>query len=1587
MPRLGDRIPTWVVDYLDIPFAQGGRDRHTGVDCWGLVRIVQAERFGVSLPDHHDAYVAPGEARGLTARIAEVMGAEMAGGSWSEVRGPGPGGAEMIASPSGGRQFAKGYWGVPGDARVGDVAVFRRGRDPWHVGLLVARGRMLHAIDGRPSCIERLDGPRWAARLDRVLRYAGPVRILARPRPFREDRIDIQMTAGASIAEMLRAAGVAPDAAAGVLRVFLGDTEVPHDRWCVVKPRPGRTITVTAVPAGGGGSGKDTLRIVLSIAVVVAAVAAPYALGLTGLPAALTAAGVSLAGNLAIVALIPPSRPRLTEAGPDTAISPTIAGARNEARPYSPIPVVLGMHRITPPYGALPYTEVIGDAQYLRLLFVVGYGPLEISDLRIGETPLEEFEGVEVQVREGYAGDAPITLYPGTVIETSLAAALAYNEPALRTGEQNAQEISLDITFPQGLFELNAAGVRVERTVQVRVEYAPAGSGSWTTVNAASPSGERQMDYLFRTPEVAIGGSGIHSGRIAWGLLFPDGPRTFGQGLPGSGFSWIAEGAVYVDQAGEWSFGIDCSDAGDVTINDRIVASWYGQHGTLGGATPDFTGHNGTINLTRGWHRLRVRVEVRPGAGTLGAIALGYRAPGAGAWSIVPASALTFPGASGTGVLRYRWYVTTGYGGPAGVMTVTAARGEPIRRSLAWAVAPGQYDVRLTRLTPNSSGDRIYDQCAWTALRTIRGDDPVQVPGLARIALRIKATDQLNGVIDSFNCLAEAVLPDWDASADSGAGAWITRATRSPAAAYRAVLQGPANKRPLGDIRIALSPIQAWSEACREKGLEYNAVLDTPGTVYERLRDIAAAGLASPAMLDGLHSVIRDVPQSVPVQHFTPRNSSGFRGTRRFPDLPHGFRVGILNERKRYERDEIVVLADGYQIAGLDAFGAAAPTLPPATRLETIEFAGVTDPDQAWRLGRYHLAVGRLRPETYELATGAEHLVCTRGDLVLVSHDVPLWGLGSGRVLAVITDTGGAIIGLQLDDEVVFEQGLDFRLRVRLADGASWVRDLSTPVQPGPAREVRFQPVSAGEPAPEPGDLWMFGRVGTESRECVVKSIAYDRDLGARLELVDAAPAIHQADSGTIPEFDPGLSIPPAFARVPAAPVIGTVVSGSGVNTRAPGGQELPAIVVPLSQPSGSESPAVSYQVRWRPLSADGTAEGPWAYLAIPGGGPCLVTIGPVETARTYALAARAIGPGGRPSAWTLEQHTVAAPSIRPPAPATLTVERLGDGTRRISWTFADSDPALAGVVIRYGEAWQTWDQMMVLHAGVLAGSPFETVMPGPGAWTFRVRSVDRSGVESLTEASCSVTLPPSRETDAAVSSDERFAGWPGTASNASVQIDGTLAADDNGVGGWLAPIVYESPAIDAGAEIAFAPAAYVEADGYVSVEVAWSSDDVIYTDWVLAGEAAGITVAGRYLKVRVTVQDNGDYPRAVLRQCQAIMRAPIQEVRVVGLDPALLPAAYISKVGQFRVPVPPGRFAVITSVQPVIVAMGAGWTVEVNDRNTTLGPMISTYDPTPDFANATVDVVIRGYGGPAASGVGGAGTGSGGSGGGIYSP
>jgi len=130
--------PSWVADYVGLPFKEHGRGRD-GMDCWGLCRTVLAERFGLHLPAYVEGYASTEDAKD----IARIIRGEMA--PWRPV----PAGAE----------------------RPGDVALIRMLNHPMHVGVVVARGWMLHIEEGIDACLERYDGSKWRRRLIGIYRH------------------------------------------------------------------------------------------------------------------------------------------------------------------------------------------------------------------------------------------------------------------------------------------------------------------------------------------------------------------------------------------------------------------------------------------------------------------------------------------------------------------------------------------------------------------------------------------------------------------------------------------------------------------------------------------------------------------------------------------------------------------------------------------------------------------------------------------------------------------------------------------------------------------------------------------------------------------------------------------------------------------------------------------------------------------------------------------------------------------------------------------------------------------------------------------------------------------------------------------------------------------------------------------------------------------------------------------------------------------------------------------------------------------------------------------------------------------------
>lgn len=131
-------VPIWAGHYIGLPFKDHGRDR-TGLDCWGLVRLVMAERFSIALPSFSAEYDRTTNAP----RICRLINRETP--AWQKI--------------------------ALGHERLGDVAVMRMRGKPMHVGLVLGDQQMLHIELMINSAIERYTGPAWIDRIHGLYRY------------------------------------------------------------------------------------------------------------------------------------------------------------------------------------------------------------------------------------------------------------------------------------------------------------------------------------------------------------------------------------------------------------------------------------------------------------------------------------------------------------------------------------------------------------------------------------------------------------------------------------------------------------------------------------------------------------------------------------------------------------------------------------------------------------------------------------------------------------------------------------------------------------------------------------------------------------------------------------------------------------------------------------------------------------------------------------------------------------------------------------------------------------------------------------------------------------------------------------------------------------------------------------------------------------------------------------------------------------------------------------------------------------------------------------------------------------------------
>lgn len=489
-------------------------------------------------------------------------------------------------------------------------------------------------------------------------------------------------------------------------------------------------------------------------------------------------------------------------------------------------------------------------------------------------------------------------------------------------------------------------------------------------------------------------------------------------------------------------------------------------------------------------------------------------------------------------------------------LEITSKKAEGFFRQYSWQFpSRGRWQVRLTMMTDESDKSSVQQRTSWAALQTLRPEYPLAYPRpLSLVALRIKATHQLNGQLDNFNALVSRICPDWDAAS----GTWVNRVTENPASLYREVLQHSSNPKAVAAPEIDLDLLADWHAHCVSQGLTYNRVLeDTGTTLRDVLTEVAGAGRATPRH-DGIRwGVVIDRPtrDALIVDHLNPRNSWSFKWTRAYTNPPDAFVVKFNDAENDYKETQRIIPWPGH--------------VGDVNLTEELSCPGKVYAAEVFREARRRQLETIYRPDTFEATQDGSVRVATRGDAIALSHYV----LSRVQTAARVRNVLGRVI--ELDELVTMVDGTSYAIRFRAFDGPSDTLGRSV---------VRQVVTEAGEQSvlqfigdanlPEVGDLVHFGPVETESFQQIVTGIEITKDMCSIVRTVEAAPEIDEELAQTI--------VPAWSSRVgaeldenllqPSAPRFASIASGLD-------GTDDADLIVYLIEPGSGAVPTAQFDI------------------------------------------------------------------------------------------------------------------------------------------------------------------------------------------------------------------------------------------------------------------------------------------------------------------------------------------------------------------------------------------------------------------------
>ena len=463
-------------------------------------------------------------------------------------------------------------------------------------------------------------------------------------------------------------------------------------------------------------------------------------------------------------------------------------------------------------------------------------------------------------------------------------------------------------------------------------------------------------------------------------------------------------------------------------------------------------------------------------------------------------------------------------------------------------LTPGQYTVKIERVTDDSTDTKIIDQVYIGSVRSIKSVRPIRAVmqnNLTIIAMRVLATGQLNGMLDRFNYIATAKHPVYSGNG-SGHLHWLNTAeTCNPASALLYALQGRPAQQKVNADDIDWPSLEAFYLWCEEHEYTCNAYLSQSVTIAELIRMIGRTARADILRIDSKVSVVQDIERPAHMQLFTPKNTISYSVTMLKGDIPEAIALRYIDADAGYDHNELSVYntSNGNRVKEPDS-------------IQKMELWGITNSEQARRIGMYSYGCLKNRPFVHSIEVDIEYLICNKGDWIQYAGDIALTGSAQGRIKGTVWQDG-VCIGIDTDEPIEMLEGNQYAVRIRLYNGEIILKEVV--FSPGRQRNksmvynptddgdlyapligemyaideednVYYEPLNvifftepfAESKAPKAGDIYAFGIRGYEVIDLIITDILPERDFKATLTCVEYSPEIFGVDSPdfVLPEFE-----------------------------------------------------------------------------------------------------------------------------------------------------------------------------------------------------------------------------------------------------------------------------------------------------------------------------------------------------------------------------------------------------------------------------------------------------------------------------------